>query len=127
MDRGGGGHLAAPTNVDEYLADVPDDQRRVLQELRDRIRAAAPEATEVITYGMPGFKLHGRFLVSYAAYKAHCSLYPASEGVQAALGKDLGRFFASKGTLRFTVEEAIPAALVSKIVKARVREVEDRA
>ncbi|HEX4898523.1 MAG TPA: DUF1801 domain-containing protein, partial [Candidatus Limnocylindrales bacterium] len=68
-------------NVDAYLATLPDDRRAWMQALRETIRAAAPDAVEVITYKMPGFESNGSFLVSYDTYKRHYSLFPASEAV----------------------------------------------
>jgi uncharacterized protein YdhG (YjbR/CyaY superfamily) len=114
--------MAAPTSVDEYLAGLPEEQRAALEKLRETIRAAAPQATETISYGMPAFQQDGRFLVSYAAFKDHCSLYPASSAVREALGDELQPYFSGKGTLRFQADEPIPAALVKKIVKRRLEE-----
>jgi uncharacterized protein YdhG (YjbR/CyaY superfamily) len=114
--------VTTPTSVDEYLAAVPEAPRAALEKLRAAIKAAAPEATETISYQMPAFRLHGRFLVSYAAFKDHCSLFPASHAVTAAYAKELAPYLAGKGTIRFTVDRPLPAALVRKIVKARVEE-----
>jgi uncharacterized protein YdhG (YjbR/CyaY superfamily) len=114
--------LAGPTSVDDYLAALPDESRAVLRKLRTAIKAAAPEATETISYQMPAFKDHGRFLVSYAAFKDHCSLFPASKAVMESLGEELKPYFSGKGTPRFTVDKPIPAALVKRIVKARIEE-----
>jgi len=114
--------MVTPASVDEYLAAIPEAPRAALEKLRATIKAAAPEATETISYQMPAFKLDGRFLVSYAAFKNHCSLFPASEKVLEAHGEALKPYFAGKGTIRFTVEQPIPAALVRKIVKTRVKE-----
>ena len=114
--------MAAPTSVDDYLAALPDEPRAVLEKLRKTIMAAAPEATETISYQMPTFKHHGRFLVSYAAFKDHCSLFPASTKVLEAHGQELEPYFSGKGTLRFTADKPIPAALVTKIVKTRIEE-----
>jgi uncharacterized protein YdhG (YjbR/CyaY superfamily) len=76
--------------IEEYMAAVPDERRPALEELRRTVNAAAPEATETIAYQMPALRSHGgQFLVSYAAYKAHYSLFPASGAVIAALGKAL--------------------------------------
>jgi uncharacterized protein YdhG (YjbR/CyaY superfamily) len=115
--------MAGPTDVEDYLAALPEDQRDALEKLRTTIRAAAPEATETISYQMPTFKLRGRVLVYYAAFKDHCSLFPASEAVMEALGGELKPYFSGKGTLRFTSDKPIPAALVKKIVKARIEEI----
>ena len=115
--------MAGPTSVDDYLAAVPEGPRAALEKLRKTIKAAAPEATETISYQMPTFKLDGRFLVSYAAFKNHCSLFPASQAVLQAHGEAVKPYFSGRGTLRFTVEEPIPAGLVKKIVKTRIEEV----
>jgi uncharacterized protein YdhG (YjbR/CyaY superfamily) len=114
--------MAEPAGVEDYLAALPEDQRAALEKLRETIRAAAPEATETISYQMPTFKIRGRVLVYYAAFKDHCSLFPASEAVMEALGQELKPYFSGKGTLRFTPDKPIPVALVKKIVKARIEE-----
>jgi len=111
-----------PGSVEEYLAALPADKRTALEKLRKTIKAAAPEATETISYQMPAFKDHGRILVYYAAFKDHCSLYPASEAVMEALGDELKPYFAGKGTIRFPADKPLSAALVRKIVKARLEE-----
>jgi uncharacterized protein YdhG (YjbR/CyaY superfamily) len=114
--------MATPKSVDAYLEVLPDDQRAVLEKLRQTIRAAAPEATEKISYQMPAFYDQGRFLVSFAAFKDHLSLFPASYAVMEKLGDELEPYFSGKGTLRFTPKKPIPAALVKKIVKERLAE-----
>jgi uncharacterized protein YdhG (YjbR/CyaY superfamily) len=114
--------VAGPTTVDDYLAALPEEPRAALEELRKTIKAAAPEATETISYQMPTFKDDGRFLVSYAAYQDHCSLFPASKAVMDALGEQLKPYFSGKGTLRFQAANPIPAALVKKIVRVRIEE-----
>jgi uncharacterized protein YdhG (YjbR/CyaY superfamily) len=111
-----------PTTVDEYLAALPADRRGPMQTLRDTIRAAAPDATEVITYKMPGFKRNGRFLVSYDAFKRHYSLFPSSDPMIEALGERLTPYLAGKGTIRFPADQPIPADLVTEIVRIRVAE-----
>jgi uncharacterized protein YdhG (YjbR/CyaY superfamily) len=108
--------------VDEYLATLPEDRRAWMQRLRETIRAAAPEAIEVITYKMPGFKSHGTFLFSYDAYKRHYSLFPASDAVVDACGEELRPYLTGKGTISFPVGMAVPVELVRKIVEVRVAE-----
>ena len=110
--------------MDQYLAVLPAGQRAALEKLRQQIHAAAPEATEAISYRMPAFKERGRILVYFAAFKDHCSFFPASGAVMEELGDELEPYFAGKGTLRFTVEHPIPARLVRKIVKLRRAEIE---
>jgi uncharacterized protein YdhG (YjbR/CyaY superfamily) len=114
--------MATPTSVEDYLADLPEEPRAALEKLRKTIKAAAPDATETISYQMPAFKDHGRFLVSYASFKNHCSLFPASEAVIEALGEELKPYFSGKGTIRFHADKPLPAALVKKIVKTRLEE-----
>jgi uncharacterized protein YdhG (YjbR/CyaY superfamily) len=112
---------AAPT-VEGYLASVPPDARDAMETIRRTVKATAPEATETISYRMPAFKDHGRILVYYAAFKDHCSIYPVSDAVKAALGDALTPYFSGKGTIRFPLEKPIPVAFVKKVVKARLAE-----
>jgi len=114
--------MAAPTSVDDYLAALPEAPRATLENLREQIKTAAPEATETISYEMPTFKLDGRFLVSYAAFKNHCSLFPSSEKVIEACGDELTPYLSGKGTIRFTTDKPLSPALVKKIMKARIEE-----
>jgi uncharacterized protein YdhG (YjbR/CyaY superfamily) len=114
--------MATPTSVEDYLAALPEESRAALEKLRKTIKAAAPEATETISYQMPAFKDQGRFLVWYAAFKDHCSLFPASKAVRDAHGEELKPYLSGKGTLRFHVDEPIPAGLVKKIVQLRLKE-----
>ena len=118
--------MTTPTSVEDYLAALPKESRVALEKLRKTIKAAAPEATETISYQMPAFKDRGRFLVSYAAFKDHCSLFPASYAVLEAMREELKPYLAGKGTLRFTTDKPIPAALVRKIVRKRIEENEAR-
>jgi uncharacterized protein YdhG (YjbR/CyaY superfamily) len=112
--------------VDEYLATLPADRRGPMETLRAAIKAAAPGATEVISYKMPAFKTHGQFLVSYDAYKRHYSLFPASGAVVEALGDELAPHLAGRGTIQFRASEPIPTDLVRRIVEIRVAENEAR-
>jgi uncharacterized protein YdhG (YjbR/CyaY superfamily) len=123
-EAGGGmiGSMTEPANVDEYLATLAEDRRGPMKALREAIRAAAPDATEVITYKMPGFKSHGQFLVSYDAFKNHYSLFPASDAVVVGLGEALTPYLAGKGTIRFPASRPIPLDLVRRIVEIRVAE-----
>ena len=105
---------------------LPEDSRQALQKLREQIQAATPDATEAIYYQMPSFKYQGTTLVSFAAFKDHCSLFPLSVAVMDTLGDELKDYRTSKGTLQFTADKPLPAALVKKLVKARVAENEDR-
>ncbi|MEP6514033.1 MAG: DUF1801 domain-containing protein [Parafilimonas sp.] len=112
------------TSVEEYLMDVPDDKRIALENLRKTIRSVAPKAEEVISYQIPTFKYKGG-LVSYAAFKNHCSLFPWNAGLTKKF-TELKDYSTSKGTIHFTVDKPIPVALVKKIIKLRMRENEER-
>jgi uncharacterized protein YdhG (YjbR/CyaY superfamily) len=114
--------MAAPTSVEDYLAALPEEPRAALEKLRETIKAAAPEATELISYQMPAFKDHGRLLVSYAAFKNHCSLFPMSMKVIEAHREGLEPYYAVKGTIRFRADKPLPDALIEKLVKARIEE-----
>jgi uncharacterized protein YdhG (YjbR/CyaY superfamily) len=105
----------APKTVDEYLAGLPPADRAALARLRGLIREAAPGCTESLVYGMPTFR-YGRMRLSIAAYRDHGSLYGWAQ-VRVPLAKELGRFQAGKGTLRFTAARPLPARLVTRIVK----------
>jgi uncharacterized protein YdhG (YjbR/CyaY superfamily) len=115
--------MAAPRSVDEYLAGIPEDARATLEDLRAKIRAAAPEATETISYQIPTFR-QGAPLVAFAAFKNHCSLFPMSLKVMDDLRDDLKPYDTAKtrGTIRFPIDTRLPASLVRKVVKARIAE-----
>lgn len=113
-------------SVDAYLADLPDEVRATLERIRQAIASAAPDATETIAYGMPAFDYAGRPLVYYAAFKKHCSFFPASYQVMETFSEELKRYDVEKGTIRFPIGKPLPATLVKKIVKARIRETEAR-
>jgi len=113
-----------PKSVDAYLAALPTEVREVLSKLRSTIKAAAPKAEEVISYGMPGYKYHGA-LVYFAAFKNHCSFFPGSSKI-IGLYDELKSFKTAKGTIQFTNDKPLPIALVKKIVKARMKENEIR-
>jgi uncharacterized protein YdhG (YjbR/CyaY superfamily) len=119
--------MTRPATVDEYLAALPESERAALERIRATIDETAPAATEAIAYDMPAFRLNGRFLVSYAAYKDHCSLFPASQAVMDELGEELEPYFSGKGTLRFDADRPIPTDLVRRVVEVLVRESEARA
>jgi uncharacterized protein YdhG (YjbR/CyaY superfamily) len=109
-----------PKTIDEYLANLGDEQRAALQKLRKIIKAAAPQAEEYISYGLAAFKLNGRPLVAFGAAANHCAFFPMDSTTVAAHKKDLKGYETSKGTIRFQPDEPLPAALVRKLVKARM-------
>ena len=116
---------ATPQTVDDYLAALPEEARATLEKIRKTIKAAAPKATEVISYQMPMYKYHG-MLVGFAAFKDHCSFFPGANPV-ATFKDELKAYKTSKGTIRFPIGKPLPAALVKKLVKARIAENEKRA
>ena len=112
--------------VDQYIAAVPEPARTTLKRVRTIIRSAVPkEAKECISYAIPTFKYKG-FLFGYAAFSDHCSLFPMSGRVIEAFKSDLKNFQTSKGTIRFPVDKPPSAALVKKLVRARVAEQEGK-
>lgn len=115
--------MTGPDTVDAYLATLPPDRRAAVGELRKTITAAAPDATETIAYDMPALRSRGgKFLVSYAAYKKHYSLFPASDAVVSQLGDEIKPYLTGKGTIHFKASEPLPLALVTKVIKIRVAE-----
>ena len=110
--------MANPTTIDAYLTPLPADQRAALQRLRARIKAAAPGAVECIGYGLAGFKLDGQPLLYFGAATRHCALYGALNAGRFA--EELKGFKQSKGTIRFTPDRPIPAAVVKALVRARI-------
>jgi len=118
----GTGSATRPIDLDAYIASVPPDKRAALRKLRKDIKAAAPEAEEGLSYGLPAFRLHGRPLACFAAATSHCSLYPMSATVIRAHAADLTKYETSKGTIRFSPDKPLPTTLVRKIVKTRMAE-----
>ena len=112
--------------INDYLAGLEEDQRTALEKLRKTIRAAAPNAEEGFSYGLPAFRLDGRPLVGFGAAAGHCAFYPMSGSIVAAHRDELKAFQTSKGTIRFQPDKPLPAALVRKLVKARLAEVAGR-
>ena len=116
----------APKDVEEYLAGVPEPARSTLNRVRAAIRSAVPpEATEAISYRMPTFKYKGP-LLGFAAFSNHCGLYPMSPSVMEAFKNELKAYPISKGTIQFPVDQPLPAALVKKMVKARIAQNEQK-
>ena len=111
--------------IDEYIEASPKDVQGILQRLRLTIRKAAPEAAETISYQMPTFKLNGKGLVYFAAFKNHIGLYPIPSGIE-AFKKELSRYKQGKGSVQFPIDKPIPYDLVRRIVRFRAKENQER-
>ncbi len=110
----------APKTIDEYIAGFPPDVQAILQKVRTTIRKAAPGAEEAIKYRMPTFVLNGN-LVHFAAFKNHIGFYPVPTGIE-AFKKELSVYEQGRGSVQFPLDKPIPYALISRIVKFRVKE-----
>jgi uncharacterized protein YdhG (YjbR/CyaY superfamily) len=121
MTSGKSKSKATGATIDEYLAKLAAPQRAALESLRRTIKSTAPQAEECISYGVPAFR-QGRMLVGFGATANHCSFFLMSGNTVAQHAEKLARYDTSKGTVRFTPEKQLPAALVRKLVKARLAE-----
>ena len=110
--------------VDAFLAGLPEEVREALEDLRRTIAVAAPDAVEAIGYGVPAFKYRGRPLVSFGAGKDHCSFYVQSPAVMDAHRDELVGYSTAKGTIRFAAGTPLPSWLVTKLVEARIAEID---
>ena len=115
-------HPLTDPRVDAYLAALPDDQRLLLEKLRADIARLAPDAVETISYGMPAFKVDGRFFLSYAAWKRHCSIYPIDEALLDRHAGAIRGYGRTKGALHFTASRPLPDALLEDLVRQRAAE-----
>ena len=115
-----------PGTIDEYLANAKPHHRKTLQKLRQTIQTVAPKVEECISYGLPAFRLNRRFLVFFGAWANHCAFYPGSSTTLKKFRKELRNFQTSKGTIRFSPDKPLPAALVKKLVKTRIAENDKR-
>jgi uncharacterized protein YdhG (YjbR/CyaY superfamily) len=118
----GGAMPKRPRTIDEYLDGVSVESRAALQKVRRAIHSAAPKAEECISYGMPAFRLNGKLIAGFRAAANHCSFHPMSGATVATVGEELAGYDTSPGTIRFSVRQVLPAALVRKLVKARIAE-----
>jgi len=107
-------------SIDEYIASYPEDIQNILNDIRATIRAAAPEATEKISYQMPTFFLNGN-LVHFAAFKTHIGFYPTPSGID-EFKAELSKYKGGKGSIQFPIDQPVPLDLIAKIVKYRISE-----
>ena len=112
----------APQEIDRYLATLDEPKRRALEAMRESILEILPEADQCISYGVPAFKVKGKTVAGFAAFKNHLSYVPHSGSVLATLHDDLAPYETSKGSLKFAVDKPLPKRLVKKLVIARMRE-----
>lgn len=112
--------MAAYNTIDEYIATFPEDVRKTLNQLRQTIHEAAPEAEETISYQMPTFTLHGN-LVHFAAFKHHIGFYPTPTGIE-AFQQELAPYKGAKGSVQFPIDQPLPLSLIRRMVKYRVQE-----
>ena len=117
---------SAPATIDAYIAAFPDDVQEVLRQVRAAIRAAAPEAEEAISYGIPTFNLAGTYLIYFAGFKKHVSVYPAPVG-NADFAEEMSIYGSGKGTAKFPLNKPIPFDLITRMVKFRIQETLSRA
>jgi uncharacterized protein YdhG (YjbR/CyaY superfamily) len=109
-----------PSNIDEYIAIFPGEVQNILEQIRSTIKQAAPQAIEVISYGMPAFKLNG-ILVWFAGYSKHIGFYPKASGIE-VFKKELSVYKNAKGSVQFPLDKPLPLELISEIVKFRLEE-----
>src|SRR5688572_10427918 len=121
--------MKTPKNIDEYIAGFPPDVQEYLEQIRVTIKKAARQSEEKISYGIPAFTLGGRMLIYFAAHKKHIGIYPVPTGNKAlAFAKDFSAYKTSgKGTIQFPYGKPMPLSLVTKIVKFRINENQERA
>ena len=115
-----------PATIDAYIAAFPPEVQAILEEIRQTIRTEAPDAVEAISYAIPTFKLNGRNLVHFAAFKNHISFFPTGSGVE-AFQKELASYKVSKGTIQFPMGQPVPLDLIRRITAYRVKAEMERA
>jgi uncharacterized protein YdhG (YjbR/CyaY superfamily) len=108
-------------SIDDYIGTFPEDIQTILQKVRRTIKAAAPEAGEKISYGMPTFTLNGKYLIYFAGWKHHISIYPIPTGND-AFHEEIAPYMSGKGTLKFPIDKPVPLKLITEIVKLKVAE-----
>ncbi|MBO0812807.1 MAG: DUF1801 domain-containing protein [Microlunatus sp.] len=112
----------AAQDIDEYLAGLDSSKRNTLQQVRESIRDVLPQAEECISYGMPAFRVRGKIIAGFAAFKNHLSYLPHSGSVLPALAEDLAGYERTTGSLHFPVDQALPPTLIDKLVTTRLQQ-----
>jgi uncharacterized protein YdhG (YjbR/CyaY superfamily) len=112
----------APKDIDSYLASVEEPKRATLEALRRSILAVVPDAEQCISYGMPAFKVHGKTVAGFAAFKDHLSYLPHSGSVLGEIGDDLAGYRSTKGSLHFAIDGPLPDDLVRRLVETKMRQ-----
>lgn len=116
---------ARQTTVDEYISSLPAELQSIMRQIRAVIQKAAPKATETISYGMPTYKLNGKPVVYFAAFKSHIGLYATPQGHE-AFEKELSKYKQGKGSVQFPLDEPMPLKLIERMVKFRVQQVMEK-
>lgn len=111
---------AKPNNINEYIAQFPKETQKVLEQIRTTIKKAIPNAEETISYAIPTFKLNKNYIIYFAGYKNHVSLYPAPRGAE-EFKEVLAAYKGGKGTVQFPLDKPIPLTLITKIVQFSVK------
>ena len=114
-----------PDDINEYIAQFPKETQKVLEQIRAAIKKVIPDAEETISYAMPTFKLNKEYIIYFAGYKKHVSLYPAPRGVE-AFKEILAGYKGGKGTVQFPLDKPIPYALITRITKYRLQKVKEK-
>ena len=120
------GSPGKPKDIDGYIRQFPTKTQAVLRRVRKTIRAAAPKAEEAISYGIPTFRLDGRYLIYFAGYANHVGVYPVPSGSPSFI-KQLAVYRTGKGTLQFPLDKPIPYAFLARVVKARSKQLREKA
>jgi len=111
--------------IDEYLANLDEPKRTTLQQLRQTIRSVLPQAEEGISYGLPAFRLQGKVIAGFAAFKNHLSYLPHSGSVFAEMPDDVAGYVTSKGALQFPIDRPLPKGLVKRLIAIRLKQVSE--
>ncbi len=112
--------------IDDYLASIAEPKRTTLQKLRQTIREILPKSEEVISYGMPAFRLNGKVIAGFAAFKNHLAYLPHSGSLFNELRDDLAGYTSTEGSLHFPIDKPLPKALVKKLIAARLKQVRSK-